>query len=166
MTSRMAPRPLGRARLAEEDGVVGGAEVLPFGLLVFVVGSLLLANAWGVIDGKLAASAAAREATRAFVESAGPYDAAVVEAELAARVAFDGHRVSTDTMEVSALAGTEFARCATATFEVTYEVPVIRLPWIGGLGSSSFRVAARHSELVDPYRDGVPFGGPEGSLPC
>jgi hypothetical protein len=34
-------------------------------------------------------------------------------------------------------------------------VPVLRLPWIGGFGSG-LDVTSRHSELIDPYRDGVP----------
>jgi hypothetical protein len=44
----------------DETGAVGGIEVLPFALLVFVAGTLLLANAWAVVEGKVAASAAAR----------------------------------------------------------------------------------------------------------
>ena len=47
-------------------------EVLPFGFLMFVSVTLLLANAWAVIDAKLAVSAAAREAVRAYVESDDP----------------------------------------------------------------------------------------------
>lgn len=154
-----------RSWIADERGVVGGAEVLPFGFLIFVVGTLLLVNVWAVIDGKLAASAAAREAARAYVESTDP-DQAAIEARDAAMAAFVGHRVNTDTAVVQAVDGTAFVRCATATFEVTYQVPTIRLPWIGGLGGSMIEVRARHSEVVDPYRDGVPLGGPDGSAPC
>jgi hypothetical protein len=32
-----------------DSGQVGGIEALPFGLLVFVVGALLVANAWAVV---------------------------------------------------------------------------------------------------------------------
>ena len=28
------------------------------------------------------------------------------------------------------------------------------LPWIGGLGTTT--VSARHSERIDPFRDGIP----------
>jgi Flp pilus assembly protein TadG len=154
--------------LGDERGAIGGAEVLPFGFLIFVVGTLLLVNVWGVVDGKLAASAAAREAARAYVESPGPAEQAMVDADRAARAAFDGHRVSTDTMSVEAVAGTAFVRCAPATFEVTYRVPTIRLPWIGGLGGSAIEVQARHSEIVDPYRSGeIGMGdGGVGTTPC
>ena len=58
-----------RRRCADERGAVGGIEVLPLGMLVLVVGTLLVVNAWAVVDAKLAASAAAREAARAYVEA-------------------------------------------------------------------------------------------------
>lgn len=57
------------SRWRDESGFVGGFEALPFGFLVFVAGTLLLVNAWAVFDSHLAASAAAREAVRSFVES-------------------------------------------------------------------------------------------------
>ena len=41
-------------RCAGDAGQVGGIEALPFGLLIFVVGTLLIANAWAVIDAKFA----------------------------------------------------------------------------------------------------------------
>ena len=56
------------ARCRGDAGQVGGIEALPFGLLVFVVGSLLIANAWAVVDAKFATDAAARQAVRTFVE--------------------------------------------------------------------------------------------------
>ena len=52
-----------------EAGQVGGIEAVPFGLLVLVVGVLLLAHAWAVVDAKFVTTSAAREATRAFVEA-------------------------------------------------------------------------------------------------
>ena len=62
------PRPA-RGRAGGDGGQVGGIEALPFGLLVFVVGALLVANAWAVVDAKLAVDAAARQATRHYVEA-------------------------------------------------------------------------------------------------
>ena len=47
-----------------EQGFVAGGEVLPFGVLIFVLGTLLLVNAWAVIDAKFAVSSASREAAR------------------------------------------------------------------------------------------------------
>jgi hypothetical protein len=57
---------------------MAGIEALPFGFLVLVAGSLLLANAWAVVDAKFAASAAAREAVRVYVESGSQLDADLV----------------------------------------------------------------------------------------
>ena len=62
---------VGRGR-AGERGAIGGLEALPFSVLIFVFGSLLLVNAWGVVDAKLAVTSASREATRTFAESNDP----------------------------------------------------------------------------------------------
>ena len=70
----------------DEHGQVGGIEGLVFGVLVFVFGALLVANAWAVVDAKSAASVAAREAARVCVESSYA-DAVAVEAGL---LAFEG----------------------------------------------------------------------------
>jgi hypothetical protein len=148
-----------------DRGQVGGIEVLPFGLLVFVVGTLLVANAWAVVDAKLAVDAAARQATRHFVEADVPaareFGDAEAEARLAGYEALEAHGRERWRSTV-ALTGLEsadgqagFTRCARATFTASYDVPVLRLPWIGGFGSG-LDVSSRHSELIDPYRDGVP----------
>jgi hypothetical protein len=149
----------------DDRGQVGGIEVLPFGLLVFVVGTLLAANAWAVIDAKLAVDAAARQAVRHFVEADVAAAGDFGDAEAAARragydaLAAHGREAARATVELTGLesAGgrTGFTRCARATFTATYEVPVLKLPWIGGFGAG-LDVAGRHSELIDPYRDGVP----------
>jgi hypothetical protein len=153
-----------RAR-GDDRGQVGGIEVLPFGLLVFVVGTLLIANAWAVVDAKLAVDAAAREAARHFVEADVPAADDFGDAEAAARragyeaLAAHGSEAARSTVELTALESPDgqagFARCARATFTARYDVPVLRLPWIGGFGSG-LDVTGRHSELIDPYRDGVP----------
>jgi mannose-1-phosphate guanylyltransferase len=56
-------------RLRGDSGQVGGIEVIPFGILTFVIAMLVIANAWGAIDADLATTSAAREAVRAFVEA-------------------------------------------------------------------------------------------------
>src|SRR5439155_20334481 len=58
-----------KRRTLDERGQAAGFEVLPFGLLVLVLGTLLVANAWEVIDAKIAVTASAREAARVFVEA-------------------------------------------------------------------------------------------------
>ncbi len=156
-----------RGWASREDGAIGGFEVLPFGFLLFVATTLLLANAWGILDGKIAASAAAREATRAFVESSATDGAtAYEEATVAAVEAITGHGRDPARMTVSSEGPLRFERCAPTTFVVTYEVATITLPWIGGFGAGAFTTSARHSEVVDPFRDDVPFGADGQAVAC
>jgi len=142
-----------RARCRGDAGQVAGIEALPFGVLVFVVGALLVTNVWGVIDAKLAATSAAREAARAYVE-ADDEPTAGEAAALAAAEAIDAHGRSPDRLVLEQVEG-RFARCARVTFRASYPVPAIALPWIGGFGEA-FTATARHSEIVDPYRSGLP----------
>ena len=113
----------------DESGQVAGLEAIVFGLLTFVVGVLLAANAWAVVDAKMAMSTAAREAVR-------------------------GHGRDPDRMELRALES-GFTRCQVVRFEARYQVPAVGLPFLSGEGAG-FTAAARHAEVVDPYRDGVP----------
>ena len=86
-TARRA-RPVTRR---DQSGQAAGLEAIVFGLLTFVVGVLLAANAWAVVDAKMAMSAAAREATRAYVEAPDGSDPMAL-AEAAAREAVAGPR--------------------------------------------------------------------------
>jgi hypothetical protein len=138
---------------ADERGQVGGLEALVFGVLVFVAGVLVVSNAWGVIDAKLAASSAAREAARAYVEAPSA-DEAARAADDAARQAMTGHGRSAARTDVAQLEGA-FVRCSRVTFEVSYPVPLVRVPFLGDAGAG-FVARARHSEVVDPYRRGLP----------
>jgi hypothetical protein len=157
----------GRGRRTPDDrGQMGGIEMVPFGLLVFVIGTLLVANAWAVVDARMATDAAAREAARRYVEAemttaAGPAEADAVEAGRQAFASF-GRDPQEATVALTGLEspGGGFSRCARATFTATYTVPALSLPWIGGYGNG-FTVTSTHSELVDPFRDGVP-GSAEG----
>ena len=140
----------------DERGQLAGGEVLPFGVLVFVVGVLLVANAWAVVDAKLAVASAAREATRAYVES--PPDAdPLARADAAARSAVEGAGRRAERLELDAL-DAEFTRCAEVRFEARYPVPLLTIPLIGGYGRG-FTATARHGEILDPLRSGVPRGG-------
>jgi hypothetical protein len=142
-------------RLHGDAGQVGGIEAIPFGLLVFVLGALLIANAWAVVDAKLATDAAARQAARTFVEATAADDA-FADAEAAARASIDAHGRDADRATVEPIGGFHLARCERATFEVTYAIPALSLPLIGGFGRAPFTVRSTHSEVVDPYRDDVP----------
>lgn len=141
-----------RAWMASEEGQVGGIEVLGFGLLVFVVGSLLAANAWAVVDAKLAVTAAAREAARTYVESDGSA-AALADAEAAGREAIAGHGRDPDRL-VLRHDEADFIRCQRIAFRAEYPVPALTLPFVGGFGRP-FTVAATHTEIVDPLRRGL-----------
>lgn len=144
--------------MSDERGFVGGFEVLPFGLLVFISGSLLLANAWAVIDGTVAASAAAREAVRAYVEA--PSDAAGQDAATAAALeTIAGHGREPTRAEVRWELGPAFDRCAPNTIVVEYRVPTLTVPFVGAFGSGVITTSGRHTEVVDPYRSGLALDG-------
>lgn len=144
--------------MRDEGGFVGGFEVLPFGLLVFVAGSLLLANAWAVIDGTLAADAAAREAVRAYVEapSAAVAERAAVEAAMAT---IEGHGRDPERAAVRWEVGPDFARCAPNAIVVEYRVPTFTMPFLGSFGGGVIHTSGRHREVVDPYRGGLGVDG-------
>ena len=139
-----------------ERGQIGGFEVLPFGLLLFVSAMLVVANAWAVVDAKFAASSAAREASRAYTESTSEIEAdGSIDThahEALAAYGRDGDRVE---IRVDA---EPFGRCSRVTVEVSYRVPALTVPFIGGFGSG-ITARSRHSEIVDPYRSGLPEGG-------
>lgn len=142
----------GRRWDRSEWGQVGGIEGLVFGVLIFVFGTLLVANAWGVIDAKLAATSAAREGARTYVEG-GSADDAETGARRAAEAAIVAHgrKVERTTVDLS---GARFGRCARAVVEVRYQVPLIAVPLLGQAGNG-ITVTSRHAEVVDPYRSGL-----------
>ncbi|MGY6500318.1 MAG: hypothetical protein ACXIVQ_05385 [Acidimicrobiales bacterium] len=140
-------------RWRDDRGQVAGIEVLPFGFLIFVVGALLLANAWAVVDAKFAVTAAAREATRIYVESSDPQTADARAREAATAVAV-GHGRDASDISVVIVADHGFTRCGVVSSEVTVVVPSLTLPFIGGFGRR-FSVRATHTERIDPYRSGL-----------
>lgn len=145
-----------RALLHRDDGVVGGVEALPFGVLVFVVGSLIVVNAWGVVDAKMAVASAAREGVRAFVEAPAGTDAQAAGTSAAARTMQAlGRTARQPGISVTGV----LTRCARVTATVTYAIPAVRLPWVGGWGTLTARSTA--SEIVDPLRSGL-----EGEATC
>lgn len=136
----------------------GGVEGLAFGFAIFVLGTLVVANAWGVIDAKTAADGAAREATRAFVEA--PMATAEVpmrHAERAAREAIAGAGRDPERMTLIPEVA-ERRRCGRVTMRVEYPVPLLTIPVIGRYGQG-FLAIGRHTELVEPFRSGLPDRG-------
>lgn len=144
--------------LRDESGFVGGFEALPFGFLVFVAGSLLLVNAWAVFDAHVAASAAAREAVRAFVESSATDADAMRTGEQAAEEAITGHGRSVERMRLT-WSDARLERCQPVTVTISYDLPLVAVPWIGAFGRGVLDVSARHTEIVDPFRTGLPVEG-------
>jgi hypothetical protein len=144
-------------RWADDGGFAGGAEALVFGVLIFVIGTLLVVNAWAVVDAKFATSAAAREAVRAAVETApdGDPDA---RARAAAAAALAGHGLDPGRATVVAPWAGRLERCADVAYEVRVHVPALLLPGIERR-RAGFDVRASHREVIDPFRSGLEIGG-------
>jgi hypothetical protein len=122
-------------------------------MLIFVAGTLLVAHAWGVVDTKLATVEAAEQAARTYVEAPNATQAAL-EAQRAADSALTGFGRNPALAKIELHSGF-FARCHRITIAVSYPSPMFDLPFLGRVGSGSL-VTADHSELVDPYRSGLP----------
>jgi hypothetical protein len=135
-----------------EDGFVGGFEGLLFGTLFFVIGTLLIGFAWGVVDTKAATELAARQAVRTYVQAPDAQDAAS-GAEQAADQELSGYGRNPARATVTLVSG-QFARCSLVTIAVGYPAPLVDLPGIGRLGRGE-TVTSEHSEIVDPFRTGL-----------
>lgn len=145
----------------DQGGFVAGAESLLFGCLVFVVGTMLVINAWGVVDARMAADAVARQVARTLVEADPGAGLTLELATVANRVATDLGRpgpvvlgYADDTSDVTN-PGTLLTRCREVTVTATLTSTTIELPFIGGWGSP-WDVTGRHTEVVDPFRSGLP----------
>lgn len=135
-----------------ERGAIGGLWGLAFGMVVFVGGTLLIVNAWAVIDAKMGTTAAAREAARTLVESEGDLG----DAGAAGRAAFENQVGSSDRLSgpVIEIGGGEFVRCARVEVTYTYTTPLVSFPFFSGFGGG-IDVTSTHSEIVDPFRAGL-----------
>lgn len=110
----------------------------------------MVINAWNLLDADLAVTAAAREATRTFVEAdtgaqadAGARAAAADSLRSLGR--HQPHRVTID--------GT-LTRCQQVTISVEMDVDPVRMP--GGFFNGIWQVRSSHTEVVDPWRSGLP----------
>jgi hypothetical protein len=134
-----------------ERGAVAGLEGLAFGVLVLLTGTLLIVNAWAVVDTRIALDAAAEEYLRAYTE-AGDARAAAAAGEEAARSSLAARGVATPVL-ITAPDPAAFGPCTSAHVEIEATVPAARLPFVGGLGTTHLHV--RHDELVDAHREVV-----------
>ncbi len=139
-----------RSRLADERGAVGGLEMLPLGFLVFVVGSIMILNAWTVVDSWMAVSSASREAARVYVESDPAEAWPAAQNRMQEVMAAYGR---SDRMVPPNPPASAFERCQVVTMRVGYELAFINLPFVEGFGSLT-TIEASHSERIDPYRSG------------
>lgn len=143
--------PRGRGR---DDGFVAGAEALIFGVLIFLVGTIIALNAWAVIDAKMAVTAAAREGARTAVDA--PADAPLgPRVEQVTRAAIDAQGKDPAQLIGTPTVTGSVGRCAPITVEVQYRVVGIRVPWLGTIGSQAVEVGATHTQVVDPFRSGL-----------
>lgn len=142
-------------RRYDDRGFVAGAEMLIFGVIAFVMGSLLIINVWNVVDSTLAVSAAAREGARTYVE--GNPDTARAESEARILQVMDDFNRSdrVGVPQVSNPGG--FERCSVVTVTASYEVALVTIPLFGQFGTLT-EVEASHSGRIDAYRSGN-FGG-------
>lgn len=140
-----------RERLLDERGFVAGADMLIFGVLAFVMGSLLVINVWNVIDASFAVSAAAREGARTFTE-ADP-DTAWSESQSRMLEVMDEYGRGDRAVAPQLPAVGNYERCAVITVTAEYDVALVRLPIFGQFGTMT-RVSASHSERIDAYRSG------------
>jgi len=145
------------SRLVRDDaGFVAGGEALLFGVLTCVTGMLIAVNAWAVVDARGQADTAAREAARAFVES-DSQSRALQDARSAAALSIGDIRAGQvlDVVVRSSDGGAAtLARCQRIQASVTLQVGAIAMPFLGSVGSRT--VTGTHSELVDPWRSGLP----------
>ena len=139
-------------RTRSERGVVGGIEVLPFGVLIFVAGALLLANLWAVVDAKLTVEAAAREAGRAYAEAPNA-TVAEADADVAARDAAVGAGRNPAHLKLHNNNPT-FARCEVVEYVASYRLPALTIPFLGEVGKGT-TATGRHREVIDPFGAGL-----------
>ena len=134
---------------AGDDGFVGGSEVLPFGLLIFVAGILIIVNAWVAVDTKMTLDSAAQVMSRTITE-ANRLDPVALDAlarETIADLGLDSGPVSVEVEPADAI----LVRCQRVKVTLSYPVPALTLPVLGRIGET-IDVHATASELVDPYR--------------
>lgn len=135
-----------------QRGAMGGVEVVPVASLVLITGVLLVADAWAVLDAKLAVEQAAREGARAGIEEP-ERSAAAASARRAATDAFSAGGRPASRLEVRTR-GRWDERCAAIEVRTSTSVRSVRLPFIGPFGPP-VTVRGRHREVLDPYRSGL-----------
>ena len=145
-----------------DAGFVAGLDALAFGVLIFVIGTLIVLNGWTVIDAKYASNAAAREAVRAVVEApAGtPSSELQQRATSAARQAYAAHGHEPGRVDVTAEGPLTLERCSEVSIVTTVEVTSVIVP--GLMDTPRWHVSSRYQQVVDPFRSGLEVEGWDG----
>lgn len=138
-------RALGSLRATADDRGLGGAEVLPLTIAVLAAGTLAVAGAWGVIDGRGAVSSATAEAVRAFVAAPDELSAGR-DARRAAQAAMEAAGGDPQLLELDLQTDSTWGRCVRVTAVATYPV---------SLAATTVTVRGEHAGVVDPWRDGL-----------
>lgn len=145
-----------------ESGQAAGIESVPFGILVFVGGLILVVNVWAVVDTRAAIDTAARDYLRAYTASGDSVSAAD-----------RGRAAAVDSMSARSGAAERlvihdptdpFGPCRPATVELEVEVPAIRAPFIGSIGTTT--VSTTQTELVQPYGEARDPDGVTSATVC
>jgi hypothetical protein len=66
-----------------------------------------------------------------------------------------GHNPERAHLQIEHESARAWGRCTRVVVTTSYRVPAFTLPWIGGYGRG-FDAVATHSEIIDPYRAGLP----------
>lgn len=166
MTTRRRRRNQPRRR-RDERGFVAGLEGVLFAVLILLVGTLIVVNAWSVLQTRRTLDGAAREYLRAYTEGDGPDDAVASGRRALAAVLSGESRIGSHgpAVRIDGPDPGRFGPCVEAEVAISAVVPAARIPFVGTFGSTTVRVT--HTELVDAHRevDVGPAYDPE-QTPC
>lgn len=137
-------------RRHDERGAVAGLEALLFSVLILVAGSVLLVNAWAVLDTRAALDAAAREFTRSFTEQTDTTTARHV-ATAAALNSLAHRGLDPDLVEITIGLPQGFGPCAVVQVTLQRRIAWLRAPFVGDLDDTLVQVV--HRELIDAHRE-------------
>jgi hypothetical protein len=143
-----------------DRGQAAGIETVPFGILVFVAGTLVVVNAWALVTARSGAASVAREYLRAYTHASSQAEgirrADAVAAIVAREEGFGAADVRIDDPR-------SWGPCVLAEVTVRVRVPEIRAPFLGGFGSMD--VVVTHRNRIDAFRVHDPGSSGDG-LPC
>lgn len=144
-----------------ERGQMAGLETLPFGVLVFISGTLLVVNAWAIVTNRTTADSIAREYLRAYTKATTRTDA-LASGQRVVDALVDARGLPRDRVRIEPPA--TWAACDVAVVTVHLTVPEVRAPFLGGFGSTDLVVT--HRDRIDAYRQGVPATNRRNGSPC